>query len=132
MILKHNVHDKCVKVQEEEHGIDFFFKNRQHAQGLVEFLESMICVQLKQSKQLLSTDEQNGTQSYKFSYSVNVPKICKDDLIIVNEKLRKQLGAGSNILIVQKIAQMVKFLDPNTLNLHEVTGKKYFELEGQI
>ncbi len=98
----------------------------------MEFLESMICVQLKQSKQLLSTDEQNGTQSYKFSYSVNVPKICKDDLIIVNEKLRKQLGAGSNILIVQKIAQMVKFLDPNTLNLHEVTGKKYFELEGQI
>jgi nonsense-mediated mRNA decay protein 3 len=50
VILKHNVHDKCVKVQEEEHGIDFFFKNRQHAQGLVEFLESMICIQLKQSK----------------------------------------------------------------------------------
>lgn len=61
-----------------------------------------------------------------------MPRICKDDIVIVDEKLRKQLGAGSNILVVTKIGQMIKFMDPNTLNLHEVTGKKYFELEGNI
>jgi len=27
---------------------------------------------------------------------------------------------------------MVKFMDPNTLNLHEITGKKYFEIEGHV
>lgn len=89
IILKHNAHERCVKVQEEENGIDFFFKNRQQANTLVEFIESLVACQLKNSKQLLSTDEQNGTQSYKFSYSIVVPKICKDDIIVVSDKIRK-------------------------------------------
>ena len=40
--MKHNAHDKCVKVTEEDYGMDFFFKNRQHAGRLTDFLETLV------------------------------------------------------------------------------------------
>lgn len=39
MILKHNAHDKCIKVKEEDEGIDFYFKNKSNALRLLDFLQ---------------------------------------------------------------------------------------------
>lgn len=53
-------------------------------------------------------------------------------MIVISDKLRKQFGAASNLLIVLKVHQAIKFLDPQSLNVHEITAKKYFDLENQI
>ena len=54
--MKHNAHEKCVKVVEEDNGMDFFFKSRQNADKLVDFIETLIPNQIKKSKQLLGND----------------------------------------------------------------------------
>lgn len=51
----------------------------------------------KTSEQLLSTDTHSGTSSYKFTYSVEIIPICRDDLICIPPK---QARAFSNISYV--------------------------------
>lgn len=50
VILKHNAHDKILKVEEKDDGLDFFYKNKVQAQRLVDFLQTVIPVRIKPSK----------------------------------------------------------------------------------
>jgi nonsense-mediated mRNA decay protein 3 len=50
LILKHNAHDKVIKVEEIDDGLDFFYKNKTHAMRLVDFLDGVIPLRIKASK----------------------------------------------------------------------------------
>lgn len=69
---------------------------------------------------------------FKFAYSITIPRVCKDDLVITTEKIRRQMGAASCLLLCLKVNQMVKFLCPVSLNIYEITSKKYFEYENDL
>ena len=103
LILKHNAHEKCLKIEEIEGGLDFFFKNKTHAVRIVDFLQSTIAVQVIQSKQLVSNDENSNTHNYKFTFLLELPRVCKDDITIIPQKLQKDLGGCSSILICKKV-----------------------------
>jgi nonsense-mediated mRNA decay protein 3 len=51
-----------------------------------------MCLRSKGSEQLISSDTHNGTSSYKFTYSVEIVPICKDDLVCIPKGLAKQWG----------------------------------------
>jgi len=50
VILKHNAHDKVLKCEESDDGLDFFYKNKMQAHKLVDFLETVIPLRVKPSK----------------------------------------------------------------------------------
>lgn len=49
-MIKHNAHEKVLKVEENDDGLDFQFKIKTQAKNLVEFLQSNIPCKIKSSK----------------------------------------------------------------------------------
>ncbi len=92
-----------MKIKEEDEGIDFFFKNKTHALRLLDFLQTVIMTKVKQSKQLVSQDYNSNTYNYKYVFSVEIPKVCKHDLVIIPKKLKVAFGGVSTALLCQKV-----------------------------
>jgi len=132
LILKHNMHEKMLNVEEVHGGIDFFFKERAQAAKMVEFLQTLLPMRVKQSKQLISQNEQNSTYNFKYSFSVEIPKVCKDDLVILKPKLANQLGGCGKLLLCTKVASVIQFIDVINLRVVEMTGPQYFQYESDI
>ena len=132
LILKHNAHDKVLKVEEEEHGINFFYKNSIHAQKLVSFLTATFPTNVVQSKQLISHDESSNIFNYKYGFMVEIPKICRDDLIIIPKKFAKELGGVSEILLCLKVGQSLQFIDLASGKYIHMNHKQYFHYEKDI
>ena len=92
-----------MKVREASDGLDFEFKEWNDAVKFVEFIQAKFIVWKKESKQLISHNANTGVSIYKYSYSLELPPICKDDIIYVPPKLSKSLGGVSPLLLVWKL-----------------------------
>lgn len=132
LILKYNAHDKVLKIKDLPEGVDFYYKDRSHAQRLVDFLQTMFSVRVKHSKQLISQDLSSNTCSYKYTFSVDLPRVCKDDLVILPPKVTSALGGCSSVLICTKVATMITFMDPVTMRTIEICGNEYFKYEDDL
>ncbi|XMA17914.1 hypothetical protein WAI453_010705 [Rhynchosporium graminicola] len=71
-------------------------------------------------------DIHTSTKSYKFSYSVELVPICKDDLVAIPIKLAKQIGNIYPLGLCYKIGTTVCFLDPSTLQTADVSTPIYW------
>ena len=67
-------------------GVDFFFGNRSHALKFNDFLSSVVPIKTRNDKQLVSHDEHAGTYNYKFTFSVKLVPLCKEDLCLLPHK----------------------------------------------
>lgn len=47
------------------------------------------------SEKLISQNEKDNTRHYLYSYSIELAEVCRDDLVIISNKWRKELGAAS-------------------------------------
>eukprot|EP01017_Pseudomicrothorax_dubius_P033400 TRINITY_DN4472_c0_g2_i1.p1 TRINITY_DN4472_c0_g2~~TRINITY_DN4472_c0_g2_i1.p1 ORF type:complete len:590 (+),score=125.96 TRINITY_DN4472_c0_g2_i1:34-1803(+) len=133
IILKHNAHEKAINIKEEPDGLDFFFKTRSHANRLIDFLQGFIPVKMKMSKQLVSHDTHTNVYAYKYVYFLELPKICKDDLVVITDpRLSKDLGGASNILLCYKLSNVVHLLDPIRMQRVEMNAETYFLQEEKL
>jgi len=132
LILKYNAHDRTLKIKEMHEGIDFFYKDKTHALRMVDFLQTMFSVRSKHSKQLISQDLTNNTCNYKYVVSVDLPKVCKDDLVVLKPKLVASLGGCSSVLVCTKVATMITFVDPVNMKTIEMNGAQYFQHEDEM
>ena len=64
-------------------GIDFQFKNKSHGNRLVDFIQGCVPSRFKEAKQLISQDLKNNTSNYKYTISMEIAPICKDDLVLL-------------------------------------------------
>ncbi|KAG0144180.1 hypothetical protein CROQUDRAFT_108688 [Cronartium quercuum f. sp. fusiforme G11] len=126
LILKHNADKDTVGIKESKDGLDFFYSTRQHAIKMVEFLSSITPVKSKSSEQLISADEKNSTANYKFTYSVELVPICKDDIVCLPNKLAKYLSNISPLLICTKVGTSVHLIDPLTLQSIDLQSQVYW------
>ena len=106
--------------------MDFYFSQRSHAEKMVEFLSSVVPVKVKKASELISMDIHTSTKSYKFSYSVEIVPICKDDLVAIPIKLARSIGNISPLTLCYRIGTTIQLLDPNTLQTAEVPGATYW------
>ena len=127
LILKHNVHKDTVNIKECRDGIDFFYVGRNHAVKMLDFLASVVPIKIKASEQLISTDIHTSTSNFKFTYSVEIVPVCKDDLICLPTKLAKALGDISPLVICTRVGNNLTVIDPNTLKSAELRTSVYFE-----
>ena len=56
LILKHEAHKKCVKIQGTTDGLDFFFADKQSARKFLEFLQAIMPIKWTTSQKLISHD----------------------------------------------------------------------------
>ena len=126
LILKHSAHKDTINIKEVKDGLDFFYAQRNHAEKFVDFLSSVAPVQKKKAHELISTDIHTSTKSYKFSFSVEVVPICKDDLVALPMKLAKSIGNISPLTICYRVGTSVNLLDPQTLQTADLSTPLYW------
>lgn len=126
LLLKHGIHKKASKISAEKWGIDFFFTKRGAAVKLMEFVQAVLPTQTKESKELVSHNVHSAEFNYKFTTFIEIPKICKDDLVILPKKLCKEFGGMNNLSVCYKIGNMIHLYDPITLKKVEMTPAQYF------
>ncbi|KAI9902732.1 hypothetical protein N3K66_002084 [Trichothecium roseum] len=126
LILKHNAHRDTLNIKEAKDGIDFFFSARNQGEKFVDFLNSVVPIKMKPSQQLISHDEHTSKKSYKFSYSVEIVPVCKDDLVALPIKLAKQSSNISPLCLCYKIGTAVYLMDPQTLQTADIPGSIYW------
>ncbi|CAL9729522.1 60S ribosomal export protein Nmd3p [Monosporozyma unispora] len=126
LILKNKAHQNTVSIEEAKDGLDFFYGQKNHAIKMVDFLNSYVPIKYKHSKELISKDIQNDVSTYKFSYSVEIVPICKDDLVVLPKKISKALGHISRFVLCSKISNTVQFMDPNTLQTAELSANTFW------
>ncbi|KAI6117304.1 NMD3 family-domain-containing protein [Pisolithus croceorrhizus] len=126
LILKHGAQKDTVSVKEVRDGLDFFYSQRSHAIKMVEFLSGVVPVRTKGSEQLLSTDTHSNTANYKFTYSVEIAPICKDDLVCIPPKQARTLSNISSLTICTRVGASFQLLDVNTLQSAEVNSQIFW------
>ncbi|PHH54872.1 60S ribosomal export protein NMD3 [Ceratocystis fimbriata CBS 114723] len=126
LILKHGAHRDTLNIKEVKDGVDFFFSNKNQAEKFLDFLNSVVPIKTKKSQELISQDVHTSTKSYKFTFSVELVPVCKDDLVALPIKMAKSLGNVSPLLLCHRIGTSVYLLDPNTLDTADVSGAVYW------
>jgi nonsense-mediated mRNA decay protein 3 len=114
LILKHSVHRDTNNIKEYRDGLDFYYSNRNHAIKMVEFLQSVVPTKYKSSQELISSDIHAGTADFKFTYSVEIAPICKDDLVCLSKKTARTLSDIPQLVLCSRVNNMIQFVDPNT------------------
>ena len=126
LLLKQGVHRECINIKEVHAGIDFYFSARNHAEKFVSFLESVAPAKTKKSQELISMDIHTSSKSYKFTFSCELVPICKDDLVALPLKLAKQIGNISPLCLCYRVGTAVNLLDPNTLQVADLSTPIYW------
>lgn len=126
LILKHAAHKDTINIKEVHEGIDFYFAQRNQADSFVDFLKAVVPVNVRKSQELISMDIHTSTKSYKFSYSVEIVPICKDDLVVLPVPMAKKLGNVSPVTLCHRIGTSINLIDPTTLQTADVSTDIYW------
>ncbi|KAH8825013.1 RNA binding protein [Flagelloscypha sp. PMI_526] len=126
LILKHGAQKDTIAVKEVRDGLDFFYSQRSHAIKMVEFLNGVVPIKSKGSEQLISSDTHTNTANYKFTYSVEIVPVCKDDLVCLPLKQARSLSNISPLVLCTRVGSSLQLLDPATLQTAELPSTIYW------
>lgn len=124
LILKHSANEKVNNIKQKDQGIDFFFINRSHGARFVDFLHSVVPVQIKTAKQLISHDAKSNIYNYKYTFSAEIVPICKDDLMLLPAVHRAGTGA---LVLCYKVSTKICYIDPFDMRLGEIISERYWK-----
>lgn len=125
-ILKHKAHTNCTNIKAIHGGLDFYYAQKQDARKLVDFLQAVVPCKYQLAQELISHDIHNNTYNYKFTYSVEIVPICKDQVVCLPSKLAQQLGNIGQICVCQRVTTAIHLIDPNSLQIAEVSGVQFW------
>lgn len=114
LILKHGAAAQAINVKQVHEGVDFFFSNRSHAVKFVSFLGNVVPILSRSDKQLVSQDSKSNTYNYKYTFSVQICPICKEDLVCLPPKVSANLGNLGPLVLCTKVSTNIMLLDPFT------------------
>ena len=126
LILRYNAHRDTVAVQEKKDGLDFFYAQRAHAARMCEFLASVVPIRVNKSEQIISMDVYTSTSNYKFTYSVEIAPICKDDLVCLPLRVAQSLSGIGQLVIPYRINNSIKFIDPASMQMVDLPAERYW------
>lgn len=126
VILKHGAAAQAINIKQIHDGVDFFFANRSHALKFVDFLGNAVPIRSRNDKQLVSHDGKSNHYNYKFTFSVEISPICKDDLICLPQKIAVGLGNIGPLVLCSKVSNSLLLLDPQTLRMAFVDATQYW------
>lgn len=127
LILKNNAHSNTINIKDQTDGLDFFFSTRSNALKFVDFLQAVVPVRFKTSEHLVSHDEHSNTYNYKYSFSVEIVPICREDLVCLPIKVANGLGFHSPIVLITKISSLIHMIDPFSLLVAEMNNTAFWK-----
>lgn len=128
LILKHGVDQSCVNVKNIHEGVDFYFGNRAHANKFVDFLQSVVPIRHRSDKQLVSHDIHTSNYNYKYTFSVELAPVCKDDLVCLPPKVATSHGGIGPVVLCTKVTNALTMIDPKTLQTATVEAPMYWRM----
>ncbi|XP_031504190.1 uncharacterized protein LOC116266871 [Nymphaea colorata] len=126
VILKHDAAVRAIKIKQMHEGIDFFFGNRSHAVKFVEFVGSVVPIRSRHDKQLVSHDPKSNNYNYKYTFSVEISPICREDLICLPPKVAISSGNLGPLVLCVKVSNSLMLLDPFTLRHSYLDANQYW------
>ena len=126
LILKHGAHRDATNMKEVKDGLDFYFAQRNQAEKFVDFLGCVAPVKSKKSQELISMDVHTSTRSYKFTFSVELVPVCKDDLVALPVKMAQSIGNISPLTLCYRVGTSLSVLDPATLQTADISTPVYW------
>ncbi|KAF2295527.1 hypothetical protein GH714_033121 [Hevea brasiliensis] len=126
LILKHDAAVRAIKIKQMEQGIDFFFANRSHGVKFVEFVGKVAPVRSRHDKQLVSHDPKSNNYNYKYTFSVEISPICREDLICLPPKVAVSLGNLGPLVICTRVTNSIALLDPFSLRQCYLDADQYW------
>jgi len=126
LILKHNVHEKAINIKEEADGLDFFFSDKSHAKKLVDFLQSVASIKSKMGERLVTHDAKSNIFNFKYSFSLEIAPICREDLLCLPKRLSTSMGGIGPLVLCTKVNKNLHFIDPTNLQTSELDGALYW------
>ncbi|KAH7446691.1 hypothetical protein KP509_01G068600 [Ceratopteris richardii] len=126
VILKHSAASQAINIKQIHEGVDFFFASRSHALKFVDFLGNVVPVRGRHDKQLVSHDPKSNHYNYKFTFSVEICPVCKDDLICLPQKAAAAMGNIGPLVLCQRVSNSLLLLDPQSLRSVFVDATQYW------
>lgn len=126
LILKNKAQKQTVSIQEAKDGLDFFYGTRQAAIKMVDFLTSVVPARVKKSSELISENIHTSAKNYKFTYTIEIVPVCKDDLVVLPKKLARSMGNISQLVLCTGIGNTLHFMDPLTLQTADMTAASFY------
>jgi len=62
----------------------------------------------------------SNNYNFKYTFSVEIATICKDDLVAIPKALSHLLGGIGPLVLVYKVSTFIHIVDVNTMRTHEV------------
>ena len=118
MLLKHRAHYQAVGIEQVDKGIDFMFSCRSHAARLADFLKTVVPIQTRQSKTLVSHDTHSNIYNYKYSFSVEIVPICREDLLVLPPVHNK--GGIGPVVVCYRVTKNLSLINPFTLQTCDI------------
>jgi len=128
LLIKYGATKDCVGIKPHHEGLDFYFSTESNAKKLVDFFQSMIPMRYQHSKKLISHDIHSNTYNYKYTFSVDVVPVCKDNVVCLPKQLAHSLGGIGQVCAVNKVSQNVHIIDPETCQFAEINATTYFKM----
>jgi nonsense-mediated mRNA decay protein 3 len=128
LILKHGVDQSCVNVKNIHEGVDFYFSNRAHANKFVDFLQSVVPIRHRSDKQLVSHDVHTSNYNYKYTFSVELAPVCKDDLVCLPPKVATSHGGIGPVVLCTRVTNALTMIDPKTLQTAIIEAPMYWRM----
>lgn len=126
LILKHGAEANTLGIKEKKDGIDFFYGHRSHCLKFIEFLKAVVPIRYRNDKQLVSQDFKSNTASYKYTFSIELVTICKDDLVLFPLQVFNKCGVQSPLVLCLRVSNCLTFLDPTTLITTQMEAENYW------
>jgi nonsense-mediated mRNA decay protein 3 len=127
LILKHNAHRDTLNIKETKDGLDFFYGQRTHAIRMTDFLQTVAPLKIKTSEKILSSDMHSATAVFKYTYSVEIIPVCKDDLLCLPPKLVRSLGMIGPLVLCTRVSNVIHLIDPATCKTAEMRPPQFWE-----
>ncbi|KAM3341450.1 60S ribosomal export protein NMD3 [Capsicum galapagoense] len=126
LILKHDAAARAIMIKQMDQGIDLFFSNRSHAVKFVEFIGKVVPSRSRNDKQLVSHDPKSNNYNYKYTFSVEISPVCREDLICLPPKVSNSLGNLGPLVICTKVSNHIALLDPFILRNCFLDAEQYW------
>eukprot|EP01039_Chlorochromonas_danica_P004673 gene4673-5120_t len=117
-----------IDVRVVKDGLDLFFRNKNQADKVQDYLVSHLPVRCKASKKLVSRDLQSNVSRYEYTTTIEIVPLNRGDLIITS----KALVGHRDLFLVTKISSLIHLLQPLTLQRVEVSAAKYFSITATL
>jgi len=129
MILKHHAHARCISIKEQPDGLDFFFGLQNQCLKFLTFIQSILPTRWREARKVVGENKNTQQEIYTFTYSVEIPPICRDELICLPPKLCSSFGGISPLLVCSKISNSLHFKNPLTIKEYYFSTEEYWNYE---